>query len=141
MLKHSKSDYELVVKVQHDLPFEFNDSRVTVEVSNPKNREDLYRGFDAMLLPRKYGGLCLPMNEALLSGIPVFMTNVAPNNEVLPKEWLVKSLNCGSFMAKTKINLYETVPQIFAQAIDNYVTSADKQKEKEKAVLLSLIHI
>lgn len=38
-----------------------------------------------MILPRKYAGLCLPMNEALMSGLPVIMTDIEPNNVILPK--------------------------------------------------------
>lgn len=133
MLKYSKSDYELVIKVQHNLGFTFRDSRVTIDVGNPENREDLYDGFDGMVLPRRYGGLCLPMNEALLSGMPVFMTDISPNNNVLPKEWLAKSLNFGSFMTKTKTTLYEAVPQLLAQTIDNYINTKDKLAIKEQA--------
>ena len=29
-------------------------------------------------MPRRYGGLCLPMNEALTSGLPVIMSNQSP---------------------------------------------------------------
>jgi DNA polymerase I-like protein with 3'-5' exonuclease and polymerase domains len=31
------------------------------------------------------------MNEALLSGLPVIMTDVSPNNTILPPEWLVEA--------------------------------------------------
>ncbi|MBV6448531.1 hypothetical protein [Nitrosomonas sp.] len=34
---------------------------------------------DVMILPRRYGGLSLPVQEALAQGIPVVMTDVEPN--------------------------------------------------------------
>ena len=97
MLKHSSADYELVVATQTPLDFMTKDSRLKINKDNVRNREDLYNGYDAMVLPRRYAGLCLPMNEALISGLPVFMTNVSPNNHVLPEKWLVDSDIVGKF--------------------------------------------
>jgi hypothetical protein len=78
MLKYSKADYELVIRSQSEIETNIKDSRLTIEIGNPDNREDMYSGFDAMVLPRRYAGLCLPMNEALLSALPVFMTDISP---------------------------------------------------------------
>ncbi|WP_274919618.1 glycosyltransferase [Streptomyces sp. WZ-12] len=50
---------------------------------------DIFQTGDVLVLPRRYGGLCLPAQEAIGSGIPVLMTDVSPNNVVLPREWLV----------------------------------------------------
>lgn len=50
---------------------------------------DLYRQGDVMVLPRRYGGLCLPLNEAISCGIPVLMPDISPNNAWLPHDWLV----------------------------------------------------
>jgi len=91
MLKYSKADYELVITSQSDYNPNCDDPRLTIDSSNPDDRSALYSGFDFMVLPRKYGGLCLPMNEALLSGLPVIMTNISPNNTILPLEWLVEA--------------------------------------------------
>ena len=96
-------------------------------------RSYLYNNFDAMVLPRRYAGLCLPMNEALISAMPVFMTNVSPNNEILPKEWLVDSEKIGKFNTKTMVNIYEAYPDKLAKLIDDYISN-DKVKIKEEAV-------
>jgi glycosyltransferase involved in cell wall biosynthesis len=133
MLKYSKADYELVITTQNPLEFNVKDKRLNIVKSNVQDRSDLYNGFDAMVLPRRYAGLCLPMNEALISGIPVFMTNISPNNEILPQEWLVDSTKIGKFNTKTMVNIYEAYPDKLAKLIDNYVTN-DKIKIKEKAV-------
>ena len=133
MLKYSKARYQLIIKSQSELNIKTNDPRVQVVISNEKNRQDLYTGFDAMILPRRYGGLCLPMNEALLSGLPVFMTDVSPNNDVLPKEWLCESKVAGEFMTKAKIEFYKSSPEFMAKIVDNYFKMKDKTKIKNQA--------
>lgn len=69
---------------------------------------------DLMVLPRKYGGLCLPMQEALAAGMPVIMPDIEPNGYRLPKEWLVMAERKGSFMARTEIDIYEVDPNHLA---------------------------
>ena len=133
MLKYSKADYELVIKSQSVLNIKCNDPRLKIEVGNPENREDMYGGFDAMVLPRRYAGLCLPMNEALMSGLPVFMTNISPNNTILPENWLVESNKIDQFHAKTIIDVYEGNPKLLAKLVDEYMENSNKVEQKEKA--------
>jgi len=133
MLKYSNSDYELVIKSQTPLEIDCDDKRLTIDTSPQDNHADLYSGFDAMVLPRRYAGLCLPMNEALLSGLPVFMTDVSPNNIVLPEKWLVKTELIGNFMAKKSIDLYEVDSRHLARKIDRYFSTSNKKPEKNDA--------
>lgn len=132
MLKYSKEDYELVIKSQSELNIDTKDQRLSIDTKSPENREDLYSGFDAMVLPRRYAGLCLPMNEALLSGLPVFMTDISPNYNILPKNWLVKSNKVNQFKARTLIDVYEADAKELAKTIDRYI-SKDKQQMKSLA--------
>lgn len=76
--------------------------------TNIRNNAQLYQHGDIMVLPRKYGGNCLPLNEALASGCPVIMPDIEPNNHLLPKEWLVKASVVDSFTPRTKIDIYQT---------------------------------
>ena len=140
MLKYSKANYELVITTQKFPEFNINDSRITVDNSNPDNREELYNGFDAMLLPRRYAGLCLPMNEALISGLPVFMTDISPNNLILPKEWLVKSEHINSFQAKSLVDVYDGNPEHLASIVDEYMDNKDKREMKDSALQIGLNH-
>ena len=133
MLKHSKADYELVIRSQSEIETNIKDSRLKIEIDNIKDREDMYSGFDAMVLPRRYAGLCLPMNEALLSALPVFMTDVSPNNAILPKEWLVKSYSLGTFRTKARIELFEADIKTLAMTIDDYFINQDKNINKQNA--------
>lgn len=132
MLKHSKEDYELVIRTQSDLNIKHKDSRLTLAYDNVPNREDMYYGFDAMILPRRYAGLCLPMNESLLSGLPVFMTDVSPNNQVLPREWLCPSSKIDSLQARTLLDVYDADAKLLAKKVDKYIKS-NKTKDKELA--------
>lgn len=118
-LQYTNQNFELVIKSQHALPPEYmtNDSRVTYVLNN-QPVEELYKDFDAFILPRRFGGLSLGCNEALMSGLPVIMTNISPNNRLLPAEWLVDAYKHDSFMTRTLIDLYKTYPMVLAKKID-----------------------
>ena len=135
MLRHSKADYELVIRSQSELNINYKDSRLTVEVGNIDSRSEMYNGFDAMVMPRRYAGLCLPMNEALVSGLPVFMTDISPNNQILPSDWLVSSSKVSTLMTRVKLDVYEADVIELAKKIDRYVDS-DKRLQKEKALTI-----
>lgn len=75
---------------------------------NTNSRMDMYELGDALILPRRYGGLCLPMLESLSVGMPVIMPDISPNRDLLPEEWLVEAKPAGSFEARTTIDLYDT---------------------------------
>jgi hypothetical protein len=138
MIKYSKEDYELVIKSQTPLNIACKDSRVKVEIGDPDNRQDMYTGFDAMVLPRRYAGLCLPMNEALMSALPVFMTDISPNNAILPEKWLAESKKIDSFRTKSMVDIYDVKPERLAKIIDKYIGNNSKYEIKETAVKIGL---
>jgi glycosyltransferase involved in cell wall biosynthesis len=86
-----------------------SDHRVKFDFSDASDQAELYTRVDALILPRRYGGLCLPMNEALLSGLPVIMPDCSPNNDVLPERWLVPGTVKGQFMTRTMIDLFQVL--------------------------------
>jgi hypothetical protein len=133
MLKYSSADYELVIKSQTPIETDCNDPRLTIDISNTENHADLYSGYDAMVLPRRYAGLCLPMNEALMSALPVFMTDISPNNFILPGEWLIESEKIDRLLTRMTLDVYGADPIKLATRIDDYVNNTDKEKEKKKA--------
>ena len=133
MLKYSKADYELVIKSQTPIETSCADSRLRIEVANNDNNAKLYSGFDAMVLPRRYAGLCLPMNEALMSGLPVFMTDISPNNFVLPNKWLVESDKIDKLMTRMVLDVYGANTQKLAKQIDQYIKDKNKKEYKEEA--------
>jgi len=72
---------------------------------------DIYKKGSVLVLPRKYGGNCLPMNEALAAGMPVIMTKIPPNSDFLPGEWLVGAVETDiEFAPRFKLPVYEADP-------------------------------
>lgn len=67
--------------------------------------EDMYRTGDVLVMPRRYGGLCLPMQEALCAGMPVIMPKVSPNMHELPEKWLCDAVLTGSFTPRAQVEI------------------------------------
>lgn len=86
--------------------------------------QDLYTGHDVLVMPRRFGGLCLPVNEALGAGMPVIMPCIEPNLDWLPYLWLVDDVDVkSSLMTKARIDVYETNPRALAYTIDEFSTN------------------
>ena len=134
-IKLTKEDFELVIRSQHPLSMDvyLDDPRVMYEVDNWPTNQDLYKGFDALLLPRRWGGLCLPMHEALFSGLPTLMTCITPQKEVLPRTWLAPASQKGTFTARTEIPFYSVNFGMYAELIDQFVKKSDEEMLAEKS--------
>jgi glycosyltransferase involved in cell wall biosynthesis len=98
---------------------------LNVQSTDTENYWDNYRDQDALILPRRFGGLCLPCNEAVGAGIPAIMPNIEPNTTYLPDEWLIPATRIGEFNAKQRITYYQTNPQQLAHKIDALATDED----------------
>lgn len=110
----------LIEKAKHEIDLE-----VIYDTPNPA---DMYTRGDVLVLPRKYGGLCLPMNEALTAGIPVIMPRIEPNNQLLPEDWLVRATKCGEFNARTVIDMYDAE---VSKLVDKMLSFADNHTMKQ----------
>ncbi len=135
----TKSDFELVLRTQHSLPMEYflDDPRVKYEIGSVGTNAEMYEGFDALFLPRRYGGLSLTTNEALMSGLPVVMTDISPNKTLLPKEWLVDTSLMINFNARASINVYSVNFQKMADKID-WFANHDLSFAKEQAFKIAM---
>jgi glycosyltransferase involved in cell wall biosynthesis len=83
-MHRSRTDFELVVKSQEPTQLLRRDRRIIWDHCAPEEQQTLYEGFDALIMPRRYGGLCLPMNEALTSGLPVIMSDTSQQRRSPP---------------------------------------------------------
>lgn len=54
------------------------------EVADVEDYWRVYDGADALVICRRYGGLCLPLNEAASLGLPVIITDRLPESGYLP---------------------------------------------------------
>jgi hypothetical protein len=134
-LKYSKADFELVIRAQSkndEIVNLIKDKRVNIIIENIEEQSDMYKDFDLMILPRRYGGLCLPMNEALCSGLPVFMSDMIPNNVVLPSSWLIDSVKYTEFMARTSIDVHQIDVKELGERIDWFCALNDNERQNLK---------
>lgn len=133
-LKHTNAEFNLTITSQQELPPEYitNDHRVSYKIGSCKDPQEIYNGYDALFLPRRYAGLCLPCNEALMSGLIVVMPNISPNDQLLKPEWLIPAMKKGSFMARAEIDYYECNPVHIANGIESFCKLTDEELNKYK---------
>ena len=138
-MKYSKEDFELVITSQHPLPekYKSSDSRVKFEIGNKENPSDLYKDFDALIFPRRYGGLSLSCNEALCCSVPVIMSDISPNNELLPSFWLIPAEKKTEINARVVIDVYGVDLEKLANKMDE-LSSMDLTFYKTVAFLSGL---
>lgn len=144
-VKHLKSDAEIYIHLQgqqgvgHQVTHTADDyhqamkkvkslgGRMVMVQQEFDNYQDIYTLGDVLLLPRRYGGNCLPLNEALSCGMPVIMPAISPNNAWLPKEWLVPAEKVDEFEPRAKVDIYGVTPQELAAKIDEFANMEPDQ--------------
>lgn len=90
---------------------------VNIAQHTPENYWDLYINTDAMVLPRRYGGLCLPAQEACAAGLAVVMPDLVPNamwpGPRVPAKFFRKvTMPCG------RVPVYDVDPGLLAETMD-----------------------
>lgn len=138
-LQHIDADFSLTIRSQQPLPDEYmtHDYRVAYKIGSDEEPDQIYKDYDALILPRRYAGLCLPVNEALASALPVVMPDISPNNQLLPDEWLVEGYKWERFMARVPIDAYKVNPEELALRIESFV---EKDLTEDKLTALEIAH-
>lgn len=129
-LQFVTADIEVIIKCQQKAYVEFLSSGFAIpqnvglyiDTEPVENYWDNYKEGDVLVMPRRYGGLCLPVNEALGAGMPVIMPAIDPNDTWLNAEWLVPATKTDEFMARTTIDIFTTDAQALAEKIDQFAT-------------------
>lgn len=112
-------------------------------VWNVLHPSDMYQEGDILVLPRRYGGLCLPAQEAVGCGIPVLMTDISPNNTWLPADWLVPiKSGIQQFQARCPIDVYSVdlgalADRMVALYNDDVAVVAMHEQAKQMATQMS----
>lgn len=99
--------------------------RATIEHGNLLNYWDLYKNADVLVMPRRYGGLCLPVIEAMAAGLCVVMSDCSPN-EIWPG---VKVSARSSASVRTpggNIPMFNVDPTDLAAVMDELAADPDK---------------
>lgn len=92
-LRRTRSTFTIEVVTQERRMPSMNVQRnldLRVRLGGREDYWDLYEDFDALVLPRRYGGLCLPAQEAMAAGMAVLMPACEPNTAM----WPVLPLRC-----------------------------------------------
>lgn len=120
-LRYVDHKIDVVVKCQRHiaLPKVPYHVRLVKDFNNINNYWENYTG-GVLVMPRKYGGLCLPAQEAIAAEMPVIMTNITPNNTWLPSEWLVSAYPAGSFMCKQQVDYFDADMHELAARINQF---------------------
>lgn len=117
-IPHIKSNIEIIIKSQ--VPIECRDPRVRVDVCDHENYWEIWEDADVLVSPRRYAGQSLPLNEALSLGMAVVMTDMAPQNEFLPNDFLIPATHKKPLMIKQNIEIAEINPKDIAAKIDEW---------------------
>lgn len=109
-----------------------------VTVTNRVNGSDHYwdvpAGMDVIVLPRRYGGLCLPVQEAMAAGVVPVMPDCEPNTD-----WPVDTIRCrqdgviDTPGGAVPLNLCD--PGDVARAVDALVNDPDLLASRRGGVL------
>jgi len=108
-----------------------------------KDQRDLYeQGHHVILIPRRYGGLCLPMLESLSYELPVIMPNIEPNRQELPAEWLTTASRGQMIRTKHRIETYNPDPQSIVWMLEKFrdMNQEEYNHERNKAKMLYNSH-
>lgn len=94
-------------------------SHVDVRRAGPvPNYWDLYPGYDALVMPRRYGGLCLPVQEAMAAGMAVVMPDIDPNPKTWPVATVPATFTEEARMPAGMVPVATVDPQELAEAMD-----------------------
>jgi hypothetical protein len=66
------------------------------------------------------------------------MSNVSPNNELLPADWLLSESSGGGFTARVPIQYFNVNVAVLARTLDEWAAMSDEQLDQHKARALEL---
>lgn len=122
-LQFVRNEMTVIIRGQQDTLYVPPNRRANIKlIVDTRNKSDYTENYTGgiLVMPRKYGGLCLPMNEAISFGMPVIATDIAPNNTWLPPEWLIPASHAGQINAKRVIDYFEGDPVALAKKMDDF---------------------
>lgn len=110
---------------------------LTVEREGVTDRWTMYEDHSVLILPRRYGGLCLPALEAAACGLGVSMPDCSPN-EVLASDLIPCRIDRPLRLATGRLLVADVTHVDLARRIDEI---ADSQSRITEMQLLSLKNV
>lgn len=106
----------------------------TVEVGDLDRSRDLFAGAACVVIPRRYGGLSLVIQEALAAGLPVLVPESDPYASVVPPEARIRAVEGRGLVAKGgNIRTWDCAPRDVAAAVDRVMADDGLRTELAKA--------
>lgn len=130
-LRLTRQPMRVLIRAQTDLRLRISRLPRTVdlhvETGDVENYWQLYEDGDVLVLPRRFGGQSLPINEALSAGLPVVATDLDPQNRWLPPETLVRTRLHRSFATQGgRIQIGDVDTRRLAATLDRLATNPDE---------------
>lgn len=122
-MNYVKSDIKLQIYSWTPILAAKQDSRIEIKLQNFKNYWQVWQEGDVLVYPQDYNGICLPIVEAMSSGLGVITTNIYPFNEYMPKELLfepVSHYKTRCHMGLIEVDAVKIHPKDIAMKIDEY---------------------
>lgn len=130
-LRYVREPIRVLIHSQSTIPHNLLRPRGTrtyaeVEQADVADYWTLYDGCDALILPRRYGGLSLPINEALSAGMPVVSLDVEPQRRFLPAEGLVPPTRASRLrLISGQVDWWRCDPRHLARKIEQVATDPE----------------
>lgn len=126
-----KSEVSFTIYSWRPIDIDNTDRRLSVKVVNFENYWQSWREGDVLVYPQDYNGICLPVIEALSSGLGVLSTDIFPFNEYLPKKLLFQPESI--YRTRAAPGLFETdaakiSPERIAEKIDEIANTNIEQE-------------
>jgi len=116
---HARTGVELVIRSQRHTNPPMHGPGITVD---HRSMEHFWETFDVAadlyVMPRRFGGLCLPVQEALGLGMPVLMSDESPQNRWLPANTLIPATrNRQVIHTRAPLHPVDCSPKAIADAV------------------------
>jgi glycosyltransferase involved in cell wall biosynthesis len=107
-------------RIHYQIPVRPNRSRrPNLDVRGPSDdRWRMYDGASMLVMPRRYGGLCLPVLEAMARGLAVVMTDIPPNPDTWPIVPLPRADRVPVVLPGGRFDAWATNPKKIAAVVD-----------------------
>lgn len=116
---------EITVASQTTVELHASTDQVTVtgQLGTLTDYWELYEGFDALVMPRRYAGLCLPVLEAMGAGLAVVMSDMEPQRSDWPVQTVRTEPGDPIKMAGGMIETGNVDPSALAALMDSWASN------------------
>lgn len=123
-----RTHHPIVVRAQTSP--DWSHGRATVEVADLDHSHQLFDNAALVVIPRRYGGLSLVMQEAMAGGLPLLIPESDPYAAAVPREARLRSTRSRDLVAKGgSVPTWDVNPRTLAERIDHVMSDADLRAE------------